>query len=122
MQAELIAALGDKVVFFYAQQHGMGTKENCRRSRSSCRCPAAGELDFGPLVAALKKIDYRGFTEIFMHPVPRGVPILETTEKITEEINRSRDYLEGLVEEVWEWRGTLRRSPSCGNDGALPSI
>jgi hypothetical protein len=29
-----------------------------------------------------------------MHPVPRGIPILETTADVTREINRSRAYLE----------------------------
>ena len=43
---------------------------------------------------ALKKIDYRGFTEIFMHPVPRGTPIRPTAEQVTTEINRARFYLE----------------------------
>ena len=33
------------------------------------------------------------WTEIFMHPVPRGRPILETAEEVTSEINRSREYL-----------------------------
>jgi hypothetical protein len=46
------------------------------------------------LLAALKRIEYRGWTEIFMHPVPRGVPILSTAKAVTEEINRARAYLE----------------------------
>ena len=58
--------------------------------------PGRGELDSRPRVAALRKIEYRGWTEIFMHPVPRGVPILETPNQVTAEINRSRDYLETL--------------------------
>jgi hypothetical protein len=41
----------------------------------------------------MKKIDYQGWTEIFMHPVPRGIPILETTAKVTAAINKSRAYL-----------------------------
>ena len=56
--------------------------------------PGRGPLDFAPILQALKRIDYRGFTEIFMHPVPRGIPILETTAAVTEEINRARAYLE----------------------------
>jgi len=59
--------------------------------------PGRGELDFQPLVNALRKIDYQGWTEIFMHPVPRGVPILDTTAKVTEEINVARHYLENIV-------------------------
>jgi len=45
----------------------------------------------------LKHINYSGWTEIFMHPLPRGVPILETTAAVTDEINRSRAYLDKLV-------------------------
>ena len=56
--------------------------------------PGRGSMDFKPILAALKKIDYRGWTEVFMHPVPRGIPILETIAKTTAEINRARRYLE----------------------------
>lgn len=55
--------------------------------------PGRGSLDFAPLLAALREIEYSGFTEIFMHPVPRGIPILEPTAAVTAEINRARDYL-----------------------------
>jgi hypothetical protein len=51
-------------------------------------------LDFTPLLTALKEIDYQGYTEIFMHPVPRGIPILESTALVTQEINRARGYLQ----------------------------
>ena len=34
---------------------------------------------FVPIVAALKKIRYAGWTSVFMHPVPRGIPILPTS-------------------------------------------
>ena len=46
------------------------------------------------LLKALAEIGYGGWASIFMHPVPRGIPILETTAAVTEEINRSRRYLE----------------------------
>ncbi len=39
------------------------------------------------ICAWLQKINYSGWTEIFMHPVPRGIPILETAAKVTVEIN-----------------------------------
>jgi sugar phosphate isomerase/epimerase len=32
--------------------------------------PGRGEMDFVPIVAALKKINYSGWTEVFMHPIP----------------------------------------------------
>ena len=56
--------------------------------------PGKGTLDFAPLLAALKEINYHGWTEIFMHPVPRGIPIHETAAEVTREINVARDYLE----------------------------
>ena len=59
--------------------------------------PGYGSLDFTPLLAAMKKTNYRGWTEVFMHPVPRGIPILEPTAKVTEAINKSRSYLEACV-------------------------
>ena len=62
--------------------------------------PGRGNLDFTPLVAGLKATGYKGFTEIFMHPVPRGIPILETTSEVTAEINRSREYLEGILKRI----------------------
>jgi len=43
---------------------------------------------------------YPGFTEIFMHPVPRGIPIMETLDAVTEEINAARDYLDRCLAEI----------------------
>ena len=54
----------------------------------------SGKLDFTPILGALKAIDYNGLTSIFMHPVPRGIPILPTATQCTTEINRARVYLD----------------------------
>ena len=62
--------------------------------------PGRGSLDFAPVLAVLKRIGYAGWTEIFMHPVPRGIPILDTAGEVTAEVNRARRYLEGLVEQI----------------------
>ena len=43
--------------------------------------------------AALRKIDYRGWTSVFMHPTPRGIPILPTAGEVTAAVNQSRRYL-----------------------------
>ena len=56
--------------------------------------PGRGKLDFTLILRSLKAIDYTGYTAIFMHPVPRGIPILPTATETTKEINRSRKYLE----------------------------
>lgn len=90
----LIEDLGPKLVFFYAWQHGMGCHKKLPKEQELLQMPGRGDLDFTPLLAALKKIDYKGWTEIFMHPVPRGIPILPTADRVTQEINHSRAYLE----------------------------
>ena len=78
---------------FYAWQHGMGCHQKLPKEQELLQMPGRGALDFSPLLAALKDVNYVGWTGIFMHPVPRGVPILDTTEAVTAEINRSREYL-----------------------------
>lgn len=92
----LINSLGNRIAVFYAWQHGMGCAKKLPKEQELLQMPGRGELDFAPLVQALKSIKYSGWTEIFMHPVPRGIPILDTTAAVTAEINRARDYLEKL--------------------------
>ena len=95
--ADLIRTLGNGIAMFYAWEHGMGCMTKLPKEQELMQMPGRGNLDFAPLIAALKSIDYQGWTEIFMHPVPRGIPILEPTSAVTEEINRSRDYLAKLL-------------------------
>ena len=98
--ATLIEELGEKLVFFQAWQHGKGCMKKLPKEEELLQMPGRGSLDFRPLLAALAKIDYRGWTEIFMHPVPRGIPIRATTAAVTDEINRSRQYLEQCLADV----------------------
>ena len=95
--ASLAKEVGPKVLFFYAQQHGMGSSKKLPRNEMLTQMPGRGPLDFGPILKNLLSTGFTGYTEIFMHPVPRGVPILDTTAAITAEINRSRAYLEKCV-------------------------
>ena len=97
MIAKLIEDLGQHLCLFYAWQHGMGCHEKLPKEQELLQLPGRGDLDFLPLVDALRKINFRGWTEIFMHPVPRGIPILDTASDVTAELERSRLYLEGLV-------------------------
>ncbi|MEX2214725.1 MAG: sugar phosphate isomerase/epimerase [Phycisphaeraceae bacterium] len=90
---KLIEDIAPKLGLFYAWQHGKGAMTRQPKEDELLQLPGRGELDFGPMVAALKKAKYMGFTEIFMHPFPRGIPILDTAEAVTEEINRARTYL-----------------------------
>ncbi|MBI1313934.1 TIM barrel protein [bacterium] len=91
--SDLIRLLGESIAMFYAWQHGMGCHQKLPKEQELLQMPGRGPLDFEPLLAALSDIKYEGWTEIFMHPVPRGIPILEPASAVTEEINRSREYL-----------------------------
>ncbi len=91
--AKLIKALGNRIALFYAWQHGMGCSKKLPKEQELLQMPGRGKLDFVPIVRALKQINYSGYTSIFMHPVPRGIPILENATACTAEINRARAYL-----------------------------
>ena len=91
--AGLIRALGNRIAMFYAWQHGMGCMKKLPKEQELLQMPGRGKLNFAPLMEALQAVKYAGWTEIFMHPVPRGIPILKTTAAVTAEINRSRRYL-----------------------------
>ncbi len=91
--SKLIRDLGDGIEMFYAWEHGMGCMKKLPKNQELMQMPGRGKLDFAPLMQALKQIKYQGWTSIFMHPVPRGIPILKTTSQVTEEINRARHYL-----------------------------
>lgn len=97
MLAKLIEDLGPRLAHVYAWQHGKGCHRKLPKEEELLQMPGRGTLDFTPLLAALRRIDYRGWTEVFMHPFPRGIPILETTAKVTAEINRARRYLDELL-------------------------
>ena len=98
--AQLIEDLGPGLCLFYAWQHGMGCHEKLPKEQELMQLPGRGTLDFSPLLAALKKIDYQGWTEIFMHPVPRGIPILDTGSEVTAELERARLYLEERLQSL----------------------
>lgn len=91
--SQLIRDLGSGIAMFYAWQHGMGCHKKLPKEQELLQMPGRGTLDFKPLMAALREIRYAGWTEIFMHPVPRGIPILDSTNDVTAEINRARKYL-----------------------------
>jgi len=97
--AQLIRDIGPRMVHFYAWEHGMGCHEKRPKAQEMKQLPGYGPLDFGPIVDALRDTNYSGRTSIFMHPVPRGIPILPTAPEVTRAINRSREYLEHLLEE-----------------------
>lgn len=93
---KLMTDAGEAMTVFYAWQHGHGCMEKLPKEEELLQMPGRGTLDFGPLMRTLAKIDYGGWVEIFMHPFPRGIPILETTAAVTEEVNKAKGHLEGL--------------------------
>lgn len=100
LQGSLIDTVGHQIAFFYAQQYGTGSHHKQPREKELLQMPGRGKLDFKPLLRGLKKANFTGFTEPFMHPYPRGIPIHETTNGVTAEIKRARAYLEQCLAEV----------------------
>lgn len=98
--SDLIRTLGDSIAVFYAWQHGMGCMEKLPKEQELLQMPGRGDLDFAPLLSALSEIKYQGWTEIFMHPFPRGIPVLPSTAAVSAEINRSRNYLQDCLDKL----------------------
>lgn len=96
MLGELIRSLGAQLTVFYAWQYGMGCMKPMPPDEELMQLPGRGTLDFTPLLQALKDIRFSGWTEIFMHHTPRGIPVWPTAPQITADIVRSRQYLEDL--------------------------
>ncbi len=95
--AGLIRAVGDSLVHFYAWEHGMGCHKKRPKAQELMQMPGRGTLDFAPLLQALKSIDYSGWTSVFMHPVPRGIPILPTAAEVTAEIVKTQQHLNAIL-------------------------
>jgi sugar phosphate isomerase/epimerase len=98
----LIRDLGAKQIpFMYFQEHSAGISQKVAKEIELRQLPGfGGGLDYRPVIKALADIRFAGLVEIFMHPTPRGIPILPTVAEITAAINRSRDYLERCRREV----------------------
>lgn len=95
--AKLIQDVTPALKVFYAWQHGDGCMGPLPKEQELLQMPGRGKLDFRPILQALKAGGFDGWTSIFMHPFPRGIPILETTEAVTAEINKARAYLNNLL-------------------------
>jgi sugar phosphate isomerase/epimerase len=98
----LIRDLGrDHLPFMYFQEHSEGIRKKVAKEIEMQQMPGfGGGLDYKPIVKALKEIGYSGYCEIFMHPVPRGIPVLPTAKEITIAIKKSRAYIEECLEGV----------------------
>ena len=97
LQADLIKHIGQKMTLFYAWEYGMSCSKTMPKAEELQQMPGRGKLDWKPLLQALKAINFNGPTEIFMHPTPRGIPILPTAAETTAEIVRAKNYLDNLI-------------------------
>lgn len=99
---QLLRDLGAKQIpFMYFQEHSEGMMKKTSKEVEMQQLPGfGGSLDYRAVLKALKDIDYQGYVEIFMHPTPRGVPILPTAGEITAAVVKSRTYIEGLLAEL----------------------
>jgi sugar phosphate isomerase/epimerase len=98
----LIRDLGTKQIpFMYFQEYSEGIRAKVDKETEMKQMPGfGGGLDYRPIVTALRDIRYTGYAEIFMHPTPRGIPILPTVAEITAAINKSRAYVEKCLKET----------------------
>ncbi|MGI9474385.1 MAG: methionine-R-sulfoxide reductase [Rubripirellula sp.] len=115
---DLIRSLGNSIAVFYAWQHGTGSNHSQPKQDELLQLPGRGDLDFTPLLSALKDIDYRGWTEIFMHPFPRGLAIHDHTEDVTKEINESRSYLSNCLKSIGDPDSPATKSASNSAQGS----
>lgn len=97
LQVDLIKHIDQKMTLFYAWEYGMSCSKAMPKEEELQQMPGRGKLDWKPLLQALKGINFTGPTEIFMHPTPRGIPILPTAAETTAEIVRAKNYLDNLI-------------------------
>jgi len=87
--------------FMYFQEHSEGMMAKTSKEVEMQQMPGhGGALDYRPVVKALREIGFGGYVEIFMHPTPRGIPILPSTAEITAAVNKSRAYVERCLAET----------------------
>jgi sugar phosphate isomerase/epimerase len=97
MLSALICDVLPSIEVFYAWQHGKGCMQAQPKEDEQLQLPGRGNLDFAPLLAQLKKGSYSRWTEVFMHPFPRGVPIAERLDQVSELLAASKAY----VDQTW---------------------
>jgi sugar phosphate isomerase/epimerase len=95
--SDLIKHCDQKLTLFYAWEHGRGCMKPMPKEEELQQMPGRGNLDWKPLLSALKEIRFSGPTEIFMHPTPRGIPIMPTAAETTVEIVRAKAHLDSLL-------------------------
>jgi sugar phosphate isomerase/epimerase len=97
----LLRDLGAKnLPFMYFQEHSEGISKKASKEEELRQMAGRGKLDYRPIVKALRDIRFHGQVELFMHPTPRGIPVMPTTAEVTALINESRAYVEKCVRET----------------------
>ncbi len=98
----LIRDLGAKnLPFVYFQEHSAGIFKKASKEIEMQQLPGyGGGLDYHLVVKALRDVHFKGVAEIFMHPTPRGIPILPTVAEVTAAVNKSRAYLDKCLRET----------------------
>ncbi len=87
----------ENLPFIYFQEFHKSSKEAMPDEAHWKQLPGFGTLDYKPILAALKKIDFSGVAELFGHPVPRGIPMSDSVASITDKINFSRKHIADLL-------------------------
>ena len=90
----------ENIPFIYFQEHHPSSKKSMVKVAEIKQMPGFGSLDYVPILTALRDIKFDGYAEIFMHPTPRGTPILPTAAEITQVINHSREYLTDCLTKI----------------------
>jgi sugar phosphate isomerase/epimerase len=90
----------ENLPFIYFQEYHLSSKEEMAKVEELKQMPGFGSLDYVPVLAALREVKFEGLAEIFMHPTPRGGPMLPTSAEITQVINHSREYLNSCLTKI----------------------
>jgi sugar phosphate isomerase/epimerase len=90
---KLVDDVAPKILYYYAWQFGDGSGD-LAPSKQKRQLPGIGPLDFKPMLAALKRHRFAGYTSIFMHPTPRGSALASTVKDVTAELGKARAFLD----------------------------
>lgn len=92
---------GHNLPFIYFQEHSAGIAGKVAKEIEMQQLPGfGGGLDYRPIITALRDLRFTGLVEIFMHPTPRGIPILPTVDEVTAAIRRSRAYIDRCLRDT----------------------
>ncbi len=98
---DLIRECGkENLPFIYFQEYHLSSKQAMAKEEELKQLPGFGTLDYVPILGALRDVGFEGLAEIFMHPTPRGTPMLPTAKEITAAVNKSRSYIDQCLAQL----------------------